>query len=72
MLVFVNGGGHGGEVVRLLQGLYGGEVERKVAEGGAVVGALGQSAAGKVEVVGGAQEEDALAVGGEVRTSVRY
>jgi len=51
--------------------LYGGEVERKVAEGGAVVAALGEGAAGEVEVVGGAEEEDALA-GVGVRTSVRY
>jgi len=71
VLVFVNGGGHGGEVVCLLQGLYGGEVERNVAEGGAVVAALGEGAAGEVEVVGGAEEEDALA-GVGVRTSVRY
>jgi len=58
-------------VVCLLQGLYGGEVERNVAEGGAVVAALGEGAAAEVEVVGGAEEEDALA-GVGVRTSVRY
>lgn len=64
MLVFVGGAGHGCELVCLLQGLYGGQVERKVAERGAVVGTLREGASGEVEVVGGPEEEDAFAVRG--------
>jgi len=58
-------------VVCLVEGGYGGEVEGEVAERGAVVGALGEGAAGEVEVVGGAEEEDTFSVWVGVSGGVR-
>ena len=60
MLVFVGGVGHGGEFAGSVELGNGARVEGEVAEGGAVGGALGEGAVGEVEVVGGAEEEDAF------------
>lgn len=63
VLVLVGACGHVAEVAGFVQRTDGGEVEGKRAERGGVAGVLGEGEVGEVGVVGGAEEEDAFAVG---------
>ncbi len=60
VFVFVGREGHFGEFGGLLELGDCSGVEEQVAEGGRVAGALGEGAAGEVDVVGGAEEEYAF------------
>ena len=65
VLVLVGAGGHLPEVAGFVQRADGGEVEGQRAEWGGVAGVLGEGEVGEVGVVGGAEEEDAFAGGGQ-------
>ena len=57
---------HGGEAGGSVEFVCDGLVEDEIAEGRLVVGALRESAAGEVVMVGGSEEEDTLAAWLEV------